>query len=203
MTIGKEKNLQNMGNTWPSFGQSPGDDEQPTKAAPFGWQGVDPAIERKAMEMGRPVGGGVGLGMIDDLGLSPDDGWVVENRAHPIPTRAADPATQRMLHYMRAIPKRCHVVVVNRRTGQEMPMLTPEGGRLLCLALDTEALRDFMAYMDEKAARRERAALLREMSANALALSRRRQIPSDVYESIRNLCREGLDAKRQRDSAKS
>lgn len=182
---------------------SGGGDGQSAKATLLGARGVDPEIERKAIEGGKRVCGSMSLGMVDDLALSPDDGWESEDRAFPIPARVADPATQRVLDYVRAVPKRCHIVMVNRRTGQEIPMLTPEGGALLCLALDTEGARDFMDYMEDKAMRRERAALLREMAANALALSRRRQIPSDVYESIRSLCREGLDAKRRRDSAKS
>ncbi|AGO85783.1 hypothetical protein psal_cds_1377 [Pandoravirus salinus] len=191
-----------MGDTWTRFMQTPDDGNQETVTL-FGWRGTDADLHRKAAEGVKHVSNGLGMGRVEDLGLSADDGWVMEERPYLIPARVGDPEAQRVIHYMRAVPKRCHAVAVNHRTGQEIPMFTPEGGRLLCLALDAGASRDCMAYMEEKALRRERAALLREMCANALALSRRRQIPADVYESIRDLCRKGLDAKRQRDSAKS
>ncbi|AVK77584.1 hypothetical protein pmac_cds_896 [Pandoravirus macleodensis] len=176
-------------------------DAPPPQMGP-GWENVDTEITRKAIQGGRDVGSGLGLGLIDDLGLSPDDGWEIEHRAYPIPACASSTEDQARLDYMRALPERCRFVAVNHRTQQVIPLLTPEAGRLLCLALDTEGSRDFVAYMDEKEeVRTERAALLREMNANASRLVKRRQIPTHVYESIRNVCQEGLDAKRRRDTS--
>ncbi|WBR15019.1 hypothetical protein pkur_cds_845 [Pandoravirus kuranda] len=169
-----------------------------------GWENPDAKMTHKVIRGGRDAGSGLSLGLIDDLGLSPDDGWEIEHRAYPIPACASNPEDQVRLDYMRALPERCRFVAVNHRTQQVIPLLTPEAGRLLCLALDTEGSRDFVAYMDEKeAVRAERAALLREMDANASLLAKRQQIPDRVYRSIRSMCQEGLDAKRRSDAGLS
>lgn len=158
---------------------------------------------RKPIEIGMSVYDAMGLGDIDGLDALPDDVWEPAFRPYAIPAHDSDPAVQRALHYVRTIPRRCHIVLINRRTGYQIPMLAPDAMGLLALALHGGDSRDLTAHMDDSVMRRHRAALLREMSANALALYRRRQIPSDVHESIRRLCQQASDAERKCNSAKS
>lgn len=143
--------------------------------------------------------------LTDDMGLDEADDW------HVLPAGDADVGaandvaagfSNEALFYIRAIPARCKAMGTNERTGEVQPLLTPEGARILCLMVGTKAAMDFVAYMDEKEAlHAERAALMIEMADNARALSRRRQIPRDVYQSIRKTCQKALDAKRRRDNA--
>lgn len=191
-----------MGNARSTSTQEPGSvAEVPSVAILLGRGGA--GTGRKSIEIGMSVYDAMGLGDIHGLDALPDDIWEPACRPYAIPAHDSDPAVERALHYVRTVPRRCHVVLINRRTGYQIPMLAPDAMGLLALALHGGDSRDLIAHTDDTAARRHRAALLREMSANALTLYRRRQIPLDVHESIRRLYRQASDAQRKRDSAKS
>lgn len=155
----------------------------------------------RAVGSGRRVQEGL---FVEAIGDAQVGDWQVR-RGHDVKGTGAatDTLGQEMCFYVRALPDRCKVSVVNKTTGETHVAITAEGARTLARMVGTQEAFDWLAALEEKEAlRAERAVLTREIEANAQRLVERQKMPAAAFGAIAKDCRRALDAKRRRDNAK-